>query len=243
MNGGWLRKTNAATPVHPPSHPVTQPRNASPQVCHTDLNENNLVVDDDRTRIVGVLDWGDITYCWRVVEIGVAVAYAMLMAVAPEPAEAAEAAEGAGPLAVGRNVLVRPGLLSSIPSPGCSNQRLLSLRACSRASPTSTPNQNTKTGGLPRSRRPTLTSRTHAAAGARRSEDRAELDQWRIRCSAGTRKQQLPAADAAAGLVCAGAVAVAQRRGGGGGAAASCGSGAAIGNKDCCRCWVVVLDL
>jgi hypothetical protein len=114
------------------------------QVCHTDLNEQNLLTDDDRTKvsacdwgatqpaacapmgqhsvsgpsnthstppqIVGVLDWGDASYCWRVVDIAVAMAYGMLGAVAPAEQQPGAAAGADEPeldlLAVGRNILV-----------------------------------------------------------------------------------------------------------------------------------------
>ncbi|KAI8466572.1 MAG: kinase-like domain-containing protein [Monoraphidium minutum] len=49
------------------------------QVCHSDVNDNNVLVTAARDDVTGLLDWGDAAHCWRVVELAVAVAYAMLL--------------------------------------------------------------------------------------------------------------------------------------------------------------------
>ncbi|GBF96582.1 hypothetical protein Rsub_09165 [Raphidocelis subcapitata] len=66
------------------------------QVCHTDLNEQNLLCDETRSKVVGVLDWGDAGYCWRVVEVAVAAAYAMIVAAGPAAPDDHGTAGGGG---------------------------------------------------------------------------------------------------------------------------------------------------
>jgi hypothetical protein len=93
------------------------------QACHSDLNENNLLVDPARSRVVGVLDWGDASITWRVTELAVALAYAMMLALGPPKGDggsmggsggggvSGDEAGGDEPLAVGRRVLVGPAAL------------------------------------------------------------------------------------------------------------------------------------
>ena len=71
------------------------------QVCHTDANEQNVLVDGARKRIVGLLDWGDATRCYRVAEIAIATAYGMLLAHAEEDEEEEEEEEEGGDSAGG----------------------------------------------------------------------------------------------------------------------------------------------
>ena len=50
-------------------------------VIHNDLNDRNILVADDR--ISGIVDFGDMLYGWRVADLSIAAAYAMLDA--PDP--------------------------------------------------------------------------------------------------------------------------------------------------------------
>jgi Ser/Thr protein kinase RdoA (MazF antagonist) len=50
------------------------------QACHGDLNENNVLVSSDRRAVVGVIDWGDASRCWRATEVAIAATYMLLLA-------------------------------------------------------------------------------------------------------------------------------------------------------------------
>lgn len=51
------------------------------QVCHTDANELNILVDDCGSKVVGIIDFGDMCLCWRVAEAAVGALYMMLLEV------------------------------------------------------------------------------------------------------------------------------------------------------------------
>ena len=117
--------------------------------CRTSLVPPAAYVTDNgglRVRapqVTGVLDWGDAAYCWRVVELAVAVTYAMLLAAAPAASTAgAGAGSGAGagapagccsaagdedaPLRVGANIVVGTrGCAPALPVSGRSGDRPL----------------------------------------------------------------------------------------------------------------------
>lgn len=46
-------------------------------LCHNDLNDANILCDE-HCRVVGVIDYGDAVETWRVVDVAVCMAYAML---------------------------------------------------------------------------------------------------------------------------------------------------------------------
>jgi Ser/Thr protein kinase RdoA (MazF antagonist) len=46
-------------------------------VIHNDANRNNVIVDDSGTRVVSVIDFGDMIHSWQVLEPAIAAAYAM----------------------------------------------------------------------------------------------------------------------------------------------------------------------
>lgn len=58
-------------------------------LIHGDVNEQNLLVNEAETEVVGVLDFGDCSESWLVCEPAVAVTYLMLLAFE-------QAGEGAG---------------------------------------------------------------------------------------------------------------------------------------------------
>lgn len=49
------------------------------QICHGDANDMNILVSDDMTQVVGILDVGDMCRTWRVAEVAVALTYQMLL--------------------------------------------------------------------------------------------------------------------------------------------------------------------
>ena len=58
------------------------------QVIHNDANRNNLVVDESASRLLSVIDFGDMVESWLVVEASLAATYAMLDRTAPLEAAA-----------------------------------------------------------------------------------------------------------------------------------------------------------
>eukprot|EP00877_Chromochloris_zofingiensis_P006039 jgi/Chrzof1/1689/Cz10g17110.t1 len=59
------------------------------QVCHADANEHNMLVNKDRTQVTGIIDFGDMCYCWRVCEVAIAMTYIMLLEYEHQPVQAA----------------------------------------------------------------------------------------------------------------------------------------------------------
>jgi len=55
------------------------------QVCHGDANEANLMVNDAVDQVIGIIDFGDISYCWRVAEVAIAMTYMMLLSWESDP--------------------------------------------------------------------------------------------------------------------------------------------------------------
>ncbi|KAJ9512507.1 hypothetical protein QJQ45_018977, partial [Haematococcus lacustris] len=53
------------------------------QLCHSDANENNIVMSEDGRKAAGLIDFGDCCYSWRVSEVAIAMLYAMLQLVPP----------------------------------------------------------------------------------------------------------------------------------------------------------------
>jgi len=49
-------------------------------VIHGDFNDANILLDDGNLNVVGVIDFGDSTFSWRIVDLSVGMAYAMLSA-------------------------------------------------------------------------------------------------------------------------------------------------------------------
>ena len=59
------------------------------QVIHNDANRENVVVNDSGTRVLSVIDFGDMIHSWRVLEPAIAASYAMLGQ--PDPMASAQA--------------------------------------------------------------------------------------------------------------------------------------------------------
>jgi Ser/Thr protein kinase RdoA (MazF antagonist) len=57
------------------------------QVIHGDVNDQNVLMDDTGMEVAGFIDLGDMCETWRVNEVAIAMAYAMLGK--EEPIEAA----------------------------------------------------------------------------------------------------------------------------------------------------------
>lgn len=70
-----------------------------PVSCCSDANEANLLVDDARRSVVGIIDWQDCCWGWRVAEVAVAMAYILLLC-----------HDDAEPLQAAANVQVRAAL-------------------------------------------------------------------------------------------------------------------------------------
>jgi Ser/Thr protein kinase RdoA (MazF antagonist) len=47
------------------------------QVIHGDPNDGNVIVNDDASEVIGIIDFGDLVSSWRAHNLGVAMAYAM----------------------------------------------------------------------------------------------------------------------------------------------------------------------
>ena len=74
-----VRRRRAETTLHRFSALVRPALAELPvQVIHNDANDHNLLVDDSGERVVGLIDFGDLTVNPRVTELAIAIAYAVL---------------------------------------------------------------------------------------------------------------------------------------------------------------------
>jgi len=58
-------------------------------VIHNDANRENVIVNENASRVIGIIDFGDMIHAWQVLEPGIAATYAMLDQ--PDPMANAEA--------------------------------------------------------------------------------------------------------------------------------------------------------
>ena len=58
-------------------------------VIHNDANRENVIVNDDASRVISIIDFGDMIHSWLILEPGIAAAYAMLEQ--PDPMASAQA--------------------------------------------------------------------------------------------------------------------------------------------------------
>lgn len=58
-------------------------------VIHNDANRENVIVNDDASRVTSIIDFGDMIHSWLMLEPGIAAAYAMLEQ--PDPMASAQA--------------------------------------------------------------------------------------------------------------------------------------------------------
>ena len=58
-------------------------------VIHGDLNDQNVLIDETASAVLGVIDFGDMMHSWRVNEIAITAAYILIMLQYDRSADAA----------------------------------------------------------------------------------------------------------------------------------------------------------